>query len=73
MKVEVKSTQTEETQCLLDGMTHEAYELMVKGKIHDQCSPKSTKSRIQAFMIGTHTSKQWNIKFFVLREIMSLL
>lgn len=30
MKVEVKSTQTEETQCLTDGMSNEAYELMVK-------------------------------------------
>ncbi|XP_030267586.1 geminin [Sparus aurata] len=30
VKVEVKSTQTEETQCLLDGMSTEAYELMVK-------------------------------------------
>lgn len=32
VKVEVKSTQTEETQCLLDGMSTEAYELMVKGR-----------------------------------------
>uniref|UniRef100_A0A3Q3X2E1 Geminin DNA replication inhibitor n=1 Tax=Mola mola TaxID=94237 RepID=A0A3Q3X2E1_MOLML len=31
VKVEVKSTQTEETQRLTDGMTNEAYELMVKG------------------------------------------
>ncbi|XP_071357385.1 geminin [Trachinotus anak] len=30
VKVEVKSTQTEETQCLTDGMSTEAYELMVK-------------------------------------------
>lgn len=30
MKVEVKSTQTEETLCLLDGISKEAYELMVK-------------------------------------------
>ncbi|XP_038580438.1 geminin isoform X1 [Micropterus salmoides] len=30
VKVEVKSTQTEETQCLTDGMSNEAYELMVK-------------------------------------------
>lgn len=29
VKVEVKSTQTEETQCLTDGMSNEAYELMV--------------------------------------------
>ncbi|XP_062291534.1 geminin isoform X1 [Scomber scombrus] len=29
-KVEVKSTQTEESQCLTDGMSNEAYELMVK-------------------------------------------
>lgn len=29
MKAEVKSTQTEETQCLTDGMSNEAYELMV--------------------------------------------
>lgn len=32
VKVEVKSTQTEETQCLTDGMSNEAYELMVKGR-----------------------------------------
>lgn len=31
VKVEVKSTQTEETQHLTDGMTNEEYELMVKG------------------------------------------
>lgn len=30
VKVEVKSTQTEETLCLLDGISKEAYELMVK-------------------------------------------
>lgn len=30
VKVEVKSTQTEESQCLTDGMSSEAYELMVK-------------------------------------------
>nr|XP_046274253.1 geminin [Scatophagus argus] len=30
VKVEVKSTQTEETQCLTDDMSNEAYELMVK-------------------------------------------
>nr|XP_019946120.1 PREDICTED: geminin [Paralichthys olivaceus] len=30
VKVEVKSTQTEETQCLTDDITTEAYELMVK-------------------------------------------
>lgn len=30
VKAEVKSTQTEETQCLTDGMSNEAYELMVK-------------------------------------------
>ncbi|CAB1457013.1 unnamed protein product [Pleuronectes platessa] len=30
VKVEVKSTQTEETQCLTDGTSTEAYELMVK-------------------------------------------
>ncbi|CAJ1083481.1 geminin [Xyrichtys novacula] len=30
VKVEVKSTQTEETQCSADGMSNEAYELMVK-------------------------------------------
>ncbi|KAM9340253.1 geminin [Symphorus nematophorus] len=30
VKVEVKSTQTEETQCLTDGMSTEAYELMVR-------------------------------------------
>ncbi|XP_053189798.1 geminin isoform X1 [Scomber japonicus] len=30
VKVEVKSTQTEESQCLTDGMSNEAYELMVK-------------------------------------------
>ncbi|XP_050922844.1 geminin [Lates calcarifer] len=30
VKVEVKSTQTEETQCLTDGMSNEAYELMVQ-------------------------------------------
>ncbi|XP_062266377.1 geminin [Platichthys flesus] len=30
VKAEVKSTQTEETQCLTDGMSTEAYELMVK-------------------------------------------
>ncbi|KAL7381151.1 hypothetical protein ABVT39_001256 [Epinephelus coioides] len=29
VKVEVKSTQTEETQCLTDGISNEAYELMV--------------------------------------------
>lgn len=32
VKVEVKSTQTEETQCSTDGMSNEAYELMVKGR-----------------------------------------
>lgn len=32
VKVEVKSTQTEASQCLIDGMTTEAYELMVKGR-----------------------------------------
>lgn len=31
VKVEVKSTQTEASQCLTDGMTTEAYDLMVKG------------------------------------------
>lgn len=31
VKVEVKSTQTEESQCLTDGMSTEAYELMVRG------------------------------------------
>ncbi|XP_029370478.1 geminin [Echeneis naucrates] len=30
VKVEVKATQTEENQCLTDGMSTEAYELMVK-------------------------------------------
>lgn len=30
VKVEVKSTQTEETQCSTDGLSNEAYELMVK-------------------------------------------
>lgn len=30
VKAEVKSTQTEESQCLTDGMSNEAYELMVK-------------------------------------------
>ncbi|XP_076610421.1 geminin [Chaetodon auriga] len=30
VKVEVKSTQTEDSQCLTDGMSNEAYELMVK-------------------------------------------
>ncbi|XP_026155671.1 geminin [Mastacembelus armatus] len=30
VKVEVKSTQTEETQCLIDGVSSDAYELMVK-------------------------------------------
>lgn len=30
VKVEVKATQTEESQCLTDGMSNEAYELMVK-------------------------------------------
>ncbi|XP_070702819.1 geminin [Pempheris klunzingeri] len=30
VKVEVKSTQTEVTQCLTDGVSNEAYELMVK-------------------------------------------
>ncbi|XP_023118742.1 geminin [Amphiprion ocellaris] len=30
VKVEVKSTQTEEADCLPDGMSHEAYELLVK-------------------------------------------
>uniref|UniRef100_A0A8P4KM69 Geminin DNA replication inhibitor n=1 Tax=Dicentrarchus labrax TaxID=13489 RepID=A0A8P4KM69_DICLA len=30
VKVEVKATQTEETQCTSDGMSNEAYELMVK-------------------------------------------
>lgn len=34
VKVEVKSTQTDESQCLVDGMSIEAYDLMVKGKIH---------------------------------------
>lgn len=33
MKVEVKSTQTEETQCLTDGMSNEVYELMVRGRL----------------------------------------
>lgn len=32
VKVEVKSTQTDAPQCLTDGMTTEAYDLMVKGK-----------------------------------------
>lgn len=32
MKVEVKSTQTEESQCLVGGMSAEAYDLMVRGK-----------------------------------------
>lgn len=32
VKVEVKSTQTEASQCLTDGMTTEAYELMVRGR-----------------------------------------
>lgn len=32
MKVEVKSTQTEESQSLVGGMSAEAYDLMVKGK-----------------------------------------
>ncbi|XP_028251761.1 geminin [Parambassis ranga] len=30
VKAEVKSTQTEESECLIDGMSKEAYELMVK-------------------------------------------
>lgn len=34
VKVEVKSTQTDESQCLVDGMSIEAYDLMVKGRIH---------------------------------------
>lgn len=38
VKVEVKSTQTEESECLKDGMTTEAYELMVRGKILYPCS-----------------------------------
>lgn len=37
VKVEVKSTQTEETQCLEDGMSNEAYELMVKGRLGNLC------------------------------------
>lgn len=32
VKVEVKSTQTEASECLTDGMTTEAYDLMVKGR-----------------------------------------
>lgn len=32
VKVEVKSTQTEESQSLVGGMSTEAYDLMVKGK-----------------------------------------
>lgn len=32
VKVEVKSTQTEASQCLTDGMSTEAYELMVRGR-----------------------------------------
>lgn len=32
VKAEVKSTQTEEAQCLTDGMSNEAYELMVVGR-----------------------------------------
>lgn len=32
VKVEVKSTQTEASQCLSDGMSTEAYDLMVKGR-----------------------------------------
>lgn len=32
VKVEVKSTQTEASQCLVDGMSAEAYDLMVKGR-----------------------------------------
>lgn len=32
VKVEVKSTQTEESQGLVGGMSAEAYDLMVKGK-----------------------------------------
>lgn len=38
VKVEVKSTQTEESECLTDGMTTEAYELMVRGEILYPCS-----------------------------------
>lgn len=34
MKVEVKSTQTDESQCLVDGISVEAYDLMVKGRIY---------------------------------------
>lgn len=33
VKVEVKSTQTDESQCLADGLSIEAYDLMVKGRI----------------------------------------
>lgn len=32
VKVEVKSTQTEESECLVGGLSAEAYDLMVKGK-----------------------------------------
>lgn len=32
VKVEVKSTQTETAECLTDGVSTEAYELMVKGR-----------------------------------------
>lgn len=32
VKVEVKSTQTEEIQCSEDDVSNEAYELMVKGR-----------------------------------------
>lgn len=35
VKVEVKATQTDESQCLVGGMSIEAYDLMVKGRIHN--------------------------------------
>lgn len=47
VKVEVKSTQTEESECLTDGITTEAYELMVRGEILYPCSTNRSVSPLK--------------------------
>lgn len=42
VKAEVKSTQTDESGCLVNGMSIEAYDLMVKGRIHMHSPVKCT-------------------------------
>lgn len=62
MKVEVKSTQTEESQSLVGGMSAEAYDLMVKGKnsLEMWCNlPSNWTFGWKIFFVETPSDNYW--------------